>query len=86
MALVPEIFEKDKRYRVKKSFMKGVTTFFAGEILTFEFESYGRYDDCFSYIFHSQTHGGEKSWMIFENESAESWRDYFEPFTPDYNS
>jgi hypothetical protein len=79
MTFVPKIFEKGARYRAKKSFMKGASTFIANEILVFELDGYSHYDDCFAYQFHSQTDGQTKTWVVFNNESAECWQQYFDP-------
>jgi len=74
----PKIFKIGSRYRVKQSFMSGGTTFVAREVLVFDFDSYGIYDNCFAYTFHSQTDGKTKSWYVFNNMSADSWRQHFE--------
>ncbi len=58
--------------------MSGPATFIADEVLVFELGSYGTYDDCFAYSFHSQTDGQLKSWFVFRNMSAESWPEFFE--------
>lgn len=79
MDFVPKKFVKGKRYGAKKRFMKGIATFTVGEVLLFEFDGFGRYDEAFGYTFHSLTDGTTKTWMLFEGESVDSWREFFEP-------
>ena len=78
MPTVPKIFRKGCRYRAKKSFMNGLATFFADEILIFETDGYSIYDNAFGYEFHSETVGQQKTWFLEIDESPEIWRDFFE--------
>ncbi len=74
-----DIFTAGSRYRAKKSFMSGDSTFLYDEILIFESDGYSRYDDCFIYTFHSQTDGQKKSWWLGYGEPSTAWLDFFEP-------
>jgi len=78
MANAPEIFRKGVRYRVKKSFMSGASTFIGGEILVFDLDGYSFYDESYGYQFHGQGNGEIKTWMLDENRSVDSWKQYFE--------
>jgi len=75
------IFVPGRNYRVKQTFASGpTTTLTAGEILSFDRNSYSSYDNCFVYVFRSKHGGGvRKEWWLHEEIPPESWREYFEP-------
>ncbi len=74
-----QIFTPHCRYRVKRNFDSGPTArFVADEVLVFERDTYSRYDNCFVYIFHTESGNETKDWWLPEGQSKESWQQYFE--------
>lgn len=72
-----KIFTVGTRYRVKQSFVSGLSTFSADEILIFERDKYSPYDSCFVYEFNTEFKE-EKAWWLHEDKPTESWQQYFE--------
>ena len=74
------IFVVGIKYRALRDFSSGPTShFIKGEILLFDRDTYSRYDDCFVYMFHNENTGESKGWWLFDGESIDSWKDFFEP-------
>jgi hypothetical protein len=76
-----DIFSVGKRYRVKCSFVKGIYTFNAGEILIFKSWGFIPYDSSYGYQFHSESDPAmarDKAWTLHHSKEPETWRDFFE--------
>ncbi len=73
------IFDKDRDYRVKKSFMSGDSVFVAGDLITFLSDGYSNYDNSFVFEFRSHGDGTSKTWWLHEDQSDALWRTLFEP-------
>jgi hypothetical protein len=73
------IFKKGALYRVKQTFVSGPSEFSEGEILTFEADSYSPYDSSSVFQFRSIQTKELKGWWLHDDESVETWREYFEP-------
>lgn len=69
------LFNANSRYRVKRNFMSGTSTFIAGETLVFESDGYSWYDNSLVHQFRSERDGERKVWFLHEDKSAESWRE-----------
>jgi hypothetical protein len=74
------LFDAGRRYRAKKSFSSGASSFVAGEVLTFERDGYSYYDSSFAYEFRGAD-GTLKTWWLHDYKPAGSWVDFFEPVT-----
>lgn len=79
MTYTRPIFPVNSRYRARKAFSSGPSEFQAGEVLRFVRDTYNRYDECFVYVFQSETYNVEKEWWLGEEEPTERWHEYFEP-------
>jgi len=73
------IFAAGNRYKVKRSFMSGASTFIAGEVIVFEADGYSFYDNSFTYEFYSKRDREKKIWWLHESKPANSWEELFEP-------
>jgi hypothetical protein len=72
------IFMPNAQYRVKRTFVSGLSKFNESEIVTFERHGYSFYDSSFIYTFRSETDKDLKSWWLHDDEPNDLWKDQFE--------
>lgn len=78
MIMQRSIFKVGERYRAKRTFVNGRSTFTAGEVLVFERDGYSPYDSSFMYEFRSESGNDRKEWVLHEDEPATNWEADFE--------
>jgi Arc/MetJ-type ribon-helix-helix transcriptional regulator len=71
-------FEKGHRYRVIAEAPGWNDSLNVGEVITYERSTWSRYDEATIYIFRSNENK-ERTWILRDDDSLESWRRVFEP-------
>ena len=65
-------------YRVRKPAPSYLGELPRGEVIVYRGATYGHYDGVSVYVFENGA-GGVRTWVLGDDESAETWTDVFEP-------
>jgi hypothetical protein len=71
-------FVVGQRYRVRRDFKSLRDTFRAGEVLTYERDTWSRYDGCTGYVFAQPSTSMPRCWDIYDDEDLALWLELFE--------
>jgi hypothetical protein len=74
----PSPFAVGQRYRVRRDFQSLRDSFRAGEVLTYERDTWSRYDECTGYVFTQSGTSILRLWDVYDTEDVAVWRDLFE--------
>lgn len=76
-------FAVGRRYLVRRDFEALRDRFVLGEALTFDRDSYSRYDAYTGYVFSQPGDPGHRVWDLHDDDDLESWRELFEEIPDD---
>ncbi|MGE0377267.1 MAG: hypothetical protein AB7I48_13745 [Planctomycetaceae bacterium] len=71
-------FTRGRRYRVRQSFVAFRDSFTAGEVLTFDSDTWSRYDGITGYAFRQSGREMLSFWDIDDDADIQIWRELFE--------
>jgi hypothetical protein len=75
-------FRRGAKYRVLKTFTPMRGAFGTGELLTFDTDTYSRYDGMTGYFFHD-TAGIGRVWDVRDEDDIDRWKNIFVEVTED---
>lgn len=79
----PSPFVIGRRYRVRRDFQSPRDSFRAGEIFTYDRDTWSRYDGCTGYVFTQAGTPALRCWDIYDDDDLTVWLDLFEPLPDD---
>ena len=76
-------FRPGHRYRVRRDFTSLRASFRAGEVLTYDSDSYSHYHGYTGYAFRQAGSESFRVWDISDDDDLEMWREFFEEIEGD---